>query len=108
MMILMLKPDPMVVDRMALTERRLMGLSGIFAVGIIAIVAWIVARSLKPLTDFSQWIASSQNHPYPVQRLPQDLKQSAQVWNATLAQFSAVKQQQRQFINDVAHELRSP
>ncbi len=108
MMILMLKPDPMVVDRMALTEQRLMGLSGIFAVGTIAIVAWIVLRSLKPLTDLSHWISSSQNYPYPMQRLPKDLKQSAEVWNETLAQFSMVKQQQRQFINDVAHELRSP
>ncbi|MBD2580561.1 HAMP domain-containing sensor histidine kinase [Oscillatoria sp. FACHB-1406] len=107
MMVMMSHSDPMVISRLTLTTERLMLLNGIFALTLLIIATGIGWRSLKPLCDFSDWVTSS-TEPYPLQPLPSEIKRLSKSWNALLLQSSDLKQQQRQFINNVSHELRSP
>jgi hypothetical protein len=83
-------------------------LHGGFAIVTTAITAWLVGRSLRPLQDLCQWVSTSPPQPYPLHRLPKEVKQIGQSWNQLLMDYGNVKQQQRRFINDVSHELRSP
>jgi signal transduction histidine kinase len=108
MMVVMSHPDPMVLSRLSLTTARILLLNGGFTFAIVTIAIWLIWRSLKPLHNFSHWVAASETDPYPIHRLPSEIKHLAQAWNQQLSQFGTVKQQQRQFINNVSHELRSP
>ena len=108
MMVVMSNPDPMVMNRLSLTTERIMMLSAVFMLVMITIAVWLIWRSLKPLNDLSHWVTSTPQTPYALHRLPLEIKRLGRSWNERLAQSSTLKQQQRQFINNVSHELRSP
>jgi hypothetical protein len=89
------------------TRLGLLAISGMMVLIVAAI--WIL---LRPLQDFTQWIVASSmsSHPHSFNALhaPSELKLLAHQWHQMLARLAAVKHQQRQFTNDLAHELRSP
>ncbi len=71
-----------------------------------------VRRSLLPLQQMNQWAATyaAELNPYQSQLswTPSEVKALAQTWNKLLTRLSEVKEQQQQFTNDLAHELRTP
>ncbi|KAM3098233.1 histidine kinase dimerization/phospho-acceptor domain-containing protein [Phormidesmis sp. 146-12] len=110
-MLTMMQPERMTVNQLLLLVNRfttlgLLTLSGMMLVNVIAI--WIV---LKPIHEFTQWITDSTSKSpksYSPRHAPSELKQLAQHWHQMTTQLTAVKHQQRQFTNNLAHELRSP
>ncbi|MEP0983546.1 HAMP domain-containing sensor histidine kinase [Leptolyngbya sp. FACHB-17] len=86
---------------------------GLVFIGVLMLVMIsLIWRSLSALRRLSQWAASSTNrlNPYRLDLYPAptEIERLAQHWNEVLAQLATVKDQQRQFTNAVAHELRSP
>lgn len=72
----------------------------------------LVRRSLLPLKRMNRWAATYAQELSPYQpKLTETLsevKAIAKTWNDLLIRLFEVREQQRQFINDLAHELRSP
>ena len=110
--LLMMQPERLtsaqftaIADRLTVIALLSMSIMMIAVVGII----W---RSLQPLRQLNRWvIATATDDPtelFNVRRAPSEIRVLVHHWSAMLAQQSAVKHQQRQFINNVAHELRSP
>ena len=74
-------------------------------------LSWIVRRSLQPLDDFKTELAQRDSHelkaievePYPVEIVPSIVE-----INHLFQRISLAQQEQRQFIADAAHELRTP
>jgi two-component system OmpR family sensor kinase len=93
------------------TSRRIM-LPLLLQIPLLAFVIWIaVRRSLRPLDQLSK--AIEQRHPSALTpldatTLPPDLQPLAHTLNALLARLEAALQQQRNFVGDAAHELRTP
>lgn len=74
-------------------------------------LSWIISRSLQPLDDFKEEVAHRDsdelsaiqfNH-YPVEIVPTIIEM-----NYLFERISQSQQEQRQFIADAAHELRTP
>jgi signal transduction histidine kinase len=72
----------------------------------------LIRRSLLPLQQMNQWAATYAQELSPYQPkltgTPSEVKAIAKTWNELLVRLAEVKEQQRQFTNDLAHELRSP
>ncbi len=72
----------------------------------------LIWRSLSTLRHLNKWVTSSTNsmnsYPLNLYPAPSEIKVLAQRRNEILTQLASVKEQQRQFTNAVAHELRSP
>ncbi len=72
----------------------------------------LIWRSLSTLRHLNKWVTSSTNsmnsYPLNLYPAPSEVKVLAQRRNEILTQLASVKEQQRQFTNAVAHELRSP
>ncbi|BAY39563.1 integral membrane sensor signal transduction histidine kinase [Nostoc sp. NIES-2111] len=72
----------------------------------------LVKRSLLPLHQMNQWATTYAQELSPYQpRLTgslSEVKAIAKTWNDLLIRLTDVREQQRQFTNDLAHELRSP
>ena len=74
-------------------------------------LAYIIRRSLKPLDDFKSELAKRdpnslkaiQNKHYPEELIP-----TIDEMNHLFARISIAQQEQRQFVADAAHELRTP
>ncbi|MBW4626629.1 MAG: HAMP domain-containing histidine kinase [Brasilonema octagenarum HA4186-MV1] len=71
-----------------------------------------IRRSLLPLQQMNQWAAAhaaelSSYHPR-LNQTPSEVKAVAQTWNELLTRLMEVREQQQQFTNDLAHELRTP
>jgi two-component system OmpR family sensor kinase len=79
---------------------------------LLAFIVWFaVSRSLRPLEQLSKAIEqrhSSALTPLDAALLPPDLQPLVQTLNALLARLEAALQQQRNFVADAAHELRTP
>lgn len=77
-----------------------------------AIATLFVKRSLLPLRQMNHWAVTYAQELSPYQPkltgTPTEVKAIAKTWNDLLIRLSEVREQQRQFINDLAHELRSP
>jgi two-component system OmpR family sensor kinase len=79
---------------------------------LLVFVIWVaVRRGLRPLDQLSH--AIGQRHPsaltpLSVERLPLDLQPLVHTLNALLVRLDAALQQQRNFVADAAHELRTP
>ncbi|MBD2500568.1 sensor histidine kinase [Anabaena azotica] len=85
----------------------------LFVVAItITIAHLLVKRSLLPLQQMNQWAATYAQELTPYQpKLTgtlSEVKAIAKTWNDLLIRLTDVREQQRQFTNDIAHELRSP
>ncbi|AFY47815.1 signal transduction histidine kinase [Nostoc sp. PCC 7524] len=77
-----------------------------------AIATVFIRRSLLPLRQMNQWAATYAQELSPYQpKLTgtlSEVKAIAKTWNDLLIRLAEVREQQRQFTNDLAHELRSP
>jgi signal transduction histidine kinase len=90
---------------------RLMTVSLIFMGVLMVITIALIWRSLSALRRLKQWTTSTNRlNPYPLNLYPapSEIEALAQRWNEIIAQLGTIKDQQRQFTNAVAHELRSP
>jgi signal transduction histidine kinase len=69
-------------------------------------------RSLLPLRQINRWTAISAtqlNSPQlKLQWTPRELRSLVGMWNQLLTRFSEIREQQRQFTINLAHELRTP
>lgn len=81
-------------------------------VPLLVFITWIaVRRSLRPLEQLSS--AIEQRHPSALtplsaERLPLDLQPLVHTLNALLVRLDTALRQQRNFVADAAHELRTP
>jgi len=74
-------------------------------------LSWIISRSLQPLDDFkaelaqrdSEELSAIQSDAYPLEIVP-----TITEMNHLFERISSAQQEQRQFIADAAHELRTP
>ncbi len=110
--LLMMQPEHLTSAQLIAISDRLTTLSLLFMSVMMIVVLGIIWRFLQPLDRFDQWAADSTTHDpherFNARRAPREIRSLAYHWNAMLDQQSAFKHQQRQFINNVAHELRSP
>ncbi len=69
-------------------------------------------RSLLPLQQINRWTAISATQLNPsglkLKWTPSELRLLVVTWNQLLTRFSEVREQQRQFTTNLAHELRTP
>jgi signal transduction histidine kinase len=110
-MLVMMRPEQLTSAQLVTLAHRLTTLSllsmGVMIGAGVAAIGW----SLQPLRRFQRWVESNpppEADRFNARRAPSELRVLAQRWDQLLAQQATVNQQQRQFINNVAHELRSP
>ena len=81
-------------------------------VAIALAFSLLIWRSLLPLRQMSQWMRThtAQPNPFPLNlhQAPSEVKQLAKEWNRLSTHLSLRQEQQRQFTNNIAHELRTP
>lgn len=78
---------------------------------VIIGLSWIIVRSLQPLEDLKYALAQRQPndlHPIDPQAYPDEITPTIQEINRLFEKISVGQQEQRQFIADAAHELRTP
>lgn len=79
---------------------------------LLAVLGWLaVRRGLRPLDTLSAAIAQRRPAalaPLPAGELPRELQPLVQALNELLQRLQTALQQQRDFIADAAHELRTP
>jgi two-component system OmpR family sensor kinase len=75
------------------------------------LLAWVLARGLSPLRETSHLVGKRDAaclDPLPTADVPSELLPLVQQINALMSRLSASLDGQRHFLEDVAHELRSP
>ncbi len=87
-----------------------LSLTVIICMGIaMLVIIWLL---LRPLHHLNHWVKTTTTAPqadsFNARHAPSEVRVLATAWKEMLKQRAAVKHQQRQFISDVAHELRSP
>ncbi|CUA96166.1 ATP-binding protein [Thiomonas bhubaneswarensis] len=73
--------------------------------------AWVVKRALRPLRNMSQSVdarSEAELHPLPEQDVPKEVLPFVRSINRLLGRLAAAMEQQRRFVADAAHELRTP
>lgn len=110
--LLMMQPERLTSAQFTAIADRLTAIR-LFSMSIMMLaVVGIIWRSLQPLHQMNRWVSATATNdptePFNARRAPSEIRVLAHHWNAMLTQQAAVKHQQRQFINNVAHELRSP
>jgi two-component system, OmpR family, sensor kinase len=76
-----------------------------------AVIGWIVLRSLRPLRAVSAEVeqrAATDLRPLPEENLPDDVRPLLGAMNGLLARLDEAMTQQKRFVADAAHELRTP
>lgn len=85
---------------------------GLLMLPVMALLVMLIVRSgLKPLTMLSHLLdeqSPDQPEPLPEHDLPEEMMPFVHSINRQLARISVLIGQQRRFIADAAHELRSP
>ena len=74
-------------------------------------LSWIISRSLQPLDDFKAELAqrgSEELSPIASNTYPLEIVPTIMEMNHLFERISSAQQEQRQFIADAAHELRTP
>jgi hypothetical protein len=94
--------------RLLLFSQRL-GMMSVVAIASTTITATaFIRKSLLPLRQVNQWAVELDSYPLNFHHTPSEVKTLALTSKELLQQIKAVKQQQKQFTNDLAHELRTP
>jgi signal transduction histidine kinase len=79
---------------------------------LAGIVWWAVGRALRPVEDLRARVdavsASHLDRRLPEPDRPQEIARLARTMNAMLARLQRSAEQQRRFVADASHELRSP
>ncbi len=82
---------------------------------LLPLMAWLIARlvrsGLLPVTELAGHLdaqAAGQPQPLPERDLPEEMAPFVQAINRLLARISGLLGQQRRFVADAAHELRTP
>ncbi len=93
--------------------RDFVGVSTIVIILVAIALAVYVRRSLQPIQDISQRVATVTTESLEETRLqldqaPTEVKELAQTLDNTLARLTTVWEQQRRLLTDVSHELRTP
>jgi signal transduction histidine kinase len=73
--------------------------------------AWVVRQALRPLRRMAQGVdarSESDLHPLPEADVPQEVLPFVRSINRLLQRLQAAMEQQRRFVADAAHELRTP
>ena len=84
-----------------------------FVVALVAIVAWfVVGRALQPVEAMRREVeaisADTMHRRVPEPRTSDEISRLAHTMNAMLDRLETSAAQQRQFVADASHELRSP
>jgi len=84
-----------------------------FVVALVALVAWlVVGRALQPVEAMRREVESitgaTIHRRVPEPRTSDEISRLAHTMNAMLDRLEASAAQQRQFVSDASHELRSP
>lgn len=103
----MLAPKSPMYDLLHMVVTRIVWISAVLMSSMMVISIRLIWRSSNSFQQFSQWALLDAPMP-PLQSAPREIKRLAQAWTEMQAKLMTAKQQQRQFTNDVAHELRSP
>jgi signal transduction histidine kinase len=95
----------------ALRERLWIGLPAVVA--LVAAVAWVlVGRALRPVdamrAEVDEITGSTMHRRVPEPATGDEIGRLARTMNAMLSRLDATATQQRQFVSDASHELRSP
>lgn len=109
--LLMIQPRLTSAQLVTIADR--LTLIGLLLISILIIaVLGMTWHFLQPLYQFNQWVIVSAtgkgSERFDLRQAPSEIRSLAYYWNELLIQQAAVNKQQRQFINNVAHELRSP
>lgn len=111
-MLVMMQPERLSSTQLLAVADRLTMLSLIFMSVLMIVVLGSIWWYLQPLSQFKQWVVASavndSSAGFNPRHVPRDIRVLTHHWNEMLTKQAAVKYQQRQFINNVAHELRSP
>ncbi len=82
---------------------------------LLPLMVWLIARlvrsGLSPVTELAMHLdaqAAGQPQPLPERDLPEEMAPFVQAINRLLARISGLLGQQRRFVADAAHELRTP
>lgn len=110
--VLMMYSDQLTEAQFLTISSQLVNLSLIVMIGMTIATLAVTWLLLRPVNQLQHWIqttaTNSQSNPFTTRTMPSEIRVVAQAWSETLSQKAAIKQQQRQFISNVAHELRSP
>jgi len=111
--ILMMYSDQLTEAQFLMIAEQLARLTLIVISGMLFIILGGIWLLLRPLHQLKHWVqitttSDLQPNPFNPRHTPSEIRVLAQAWNETLTQRAGIKQQQRQFISNVAHELRSP
>ncbi|MEO8693675.1 MAG: ATP-binding protein [Acidimicrobiales bacterium] len=84
-----------------------------FVVALVALVAWlVVGRALQPVEAMRREVESitgtTMHRRVPEPRTSDEISRLAHTMNAMLDRLETSAAQQRQFVSDASHELRSP
>ena len=95
----------------ALRERLWIGLPALIA--LVAAVAWVlVGRALRPVdamrAEVDEITGSTMHRRVPVPATGDEIGRLARTMNAMLGRLDASATEQRRFVSDASHELRSP
>ncbi len=105
------KPQSML--REELHERLTRGLLfvGVLALALACVVGWVVHWSIGPVTRISRQIMGRRPtdlHSLPTGDLPAELRPLVESFNRLLGRLDEAMQNERRFLVDAAHELRTP
>lgn len=74
-------------------------------------LSWMISRILQPLDDFRDELTQRNSRdlkPISIQEYPQEIIPTIEEMNQLFNRIELAQQEQRQFIADAAHELRTP
>ncbi|MBW4528802.1 MAG: HAMP domain-containing histidine kinase [Phormidium tanganyikae FI6-MK23] len=110
--VLMMYSENMSADQFRRIAEQLASLSFMVISAMVVAVLGMIWLLLRPLHQFKHWVKTTsteaQSDSFNARYAPSEVRVLAQAWNEMLRQRAAVRHQQRQFVSNVAHELRSP
>lgn len=110
--VLMMYSENLNADQFRRIAEQLTSLSFIVISAMFVAVLGVIWLLLRPLHQFKHWVKTTSTEvpsgSFNAHSAPREVRVLAEAWNEMLRQRAAVRHQQRQFVTNVAHELRSP